>query len=201
MLGLYLSPNTLIICFTSLRVVSHYYSHVAHPKPLQLVKAGLGAGEGDAGLGLLGGVDDLAVVDDDGVPVGPLVTGPADGLGELEVGVAHEELQAGVSNRVHVSFQQSVSALTYDGVVGDGVGLAPAGHDESVVVGEEDDVVDALGLELVLVLDEGGEVGGRAGGGEGAGDGDDDDLLVGELCGRVSLRVSSVVREVAGEVA
>lgn len=75
---------------------------------------------------------------------------------------------------------------TYDGVVVDGVGLAPAGHDEGVIVGEEDDVVDALGLELVLVLDEGGKVGGRAGGGEGAGNGDDDDLLVGELYYRVS---------------
>lgn len=64
------------------------------PRPLELVKAGLRAGEGDTGLGLLGRVDDLAVVDDNGVPVGPLVAGPADGLGELEVGVAHEELQA-----------------------------------------------------------------------------------------------------------
>lgn len=52
---------------------------------------------------------------------------------------------------------------------------------------EEDDLVDALGLELVLVLDVRGQVGSRAGGGESAGDGDDDDLLVGELCCAYSL--------------
>lgn len=71
---------------------------------------------------------------------------------------------------------------THDEVVGDVVGLAPAGHDVGVVVGEEDDLVNALGLELVLLRDVAGKVGGGAGGSEGAGEGDDDDLLVLELC-------------------
>lgn len=76
---------------------------------------------------------------------------------------------------------------TYDGAIGNGVGLAPARHDEGVVVGEEDDLVNALGLELVLVLDVRRQVGSGAGGGEGAGDSDYDDLLVGELCCETSL--------------
>lgn len=70
---------------------------------------------------------------------------------------------------------------THDKVVGNLVGLAPGGHDPGVVVGDDDDLVDALGLEGVLVLDEGGDVVGGAGGGEGAGDGDEDDLFVLEV--------------------
>lgn len=43
--------------------------------------------------GLLGGVGDLAVVDDQDVAVGTaLLVSPADGLGELGLGVGEEEL-------------------------------------------------------------------------------------------------------------
>lgn len=43
---------------------------------------------------LLGGVGDLAVVNDDGVTVGTaLSVGPADGLGETGLGVGEEELE------------------------------------------------------------------------------------------------------------
>lgn len=42
---------------------------------------------------LLGGVGNLAVVDDEGVAVGPaLGVGPADALGELGLGVGEEQL-------------------------------------------------------------------------------------------------------------
>lgn len=41
---------------------------------------------------LLGGVGDLAVVDDDGVAVSTLTGEPADALGELDVGVGDEQL-------------------------------------------------------------------------------------------------------------
>lgn len=45
-------------------------------------------------LGLLGGVGDLAVVDDQDVAVGTaLLVSPADGLGELGLGVGQEELR------------------------------------------------------------------------------------------------------------
>lgn len=81
---------------------------------------------------------------------------------------------------------------THDEVVGDVVGLAPAGHDVGVVVGEEDDLVDALGLELVALSDVAGKVGGGAGRSEGAGEGDDDDLLVLELCARKSASHGSM---------
>jgi hypothetical protein len=62
---------------------------------LQLLEDGLGAGEVEAVLGdLLGGVGDLAVVDDDHVTVGAaLLISPADALGELGVGVGKEELK------------------------------------------------------------------------------------------------------------
>jgi hypothetical protein len=46
------------------------------------------------------------------------------------------------------------------------VDLAPAVEDELVVVGDEGDNVDALGLELLELLDVGREVVGGAAGGE-----------------------------------
>lgn len=72
--------------------------------------------------------------------------------------------------------------IAYDELVVDVVGLAPGGHDPGVVAGNDDDLVDALGLELGNLVDEAGDVVGGAGGGEGAGDGDEDDLFVLELC-------------------
>lgn len=72
---------------------------------------------------------------------------------------------------------------TYDGLVLDPIRLAPGRHDKGVVVGDEDDGVDALGLELVQVGQVGGDVLLLAGRGEGARDGDQDDLFVLELCG------------------
>lgn len=77
---------------------------------------------------------------------------------------------------------QSKGETTYNEVIGDPVGLAPGGHDIGVVVGDDDDMVDALGLEGGLLIDEGGDVPLGARGGESTGDGDDDDLLVLELC-------------------
>lgn len=62
---------------------------------LQLLEDRLGPGEVKAVLGgLLGGVDDLTVVDDDHVAVGAaLLISPADALGELGLGVGEEELE------------------------------------------------------------------------------------------------------------
>lgn len=62
---------------------------------LQLLEDRLGAGEIEAVLGgLLGGVDDLTVVNDDHVAVGAtLLISPADALGELGLGVGEEELE------------------------------------------------------------------------------------------------------------
>lgn len=58
---------------------------------------------------------------------------------------------------------------------------SPRGLNESVIVRDENNLVDASGLELVGVADIGGQVGVLAGGGEGSRDGHDDDLLGGEL--------------------
>lgn len=71
---------------------------------------------------------------------------------------------------------------THDEVVLGVVGLAPGGHDVRVVGGNHDNLVNALGLEGVNVLDEAGQVAGLAGGREGAGHGHDDDLFVLDLC-------------------
>ena len=74
-------------------------------------------------------------------------------------------------------------------VLGAAVDLAPSVHDERVVGGDDDDLVNALGGQLLLVLQVGRDVHGLAAGGEGAGDGDEDDLLAGELlAGVVGLR-------------
>jgi hypothetical protein len=70
-------------------------------------------------------------------------------------------------------------------VLGAAVDLAPGIHDEGIVGGDDDDEVDALGGQLVLVLEVRGDVHGLAAGGESAGDGDKHDLLAGELLGGV----------------
>lgn len=69
----------------------------------------------------------------------------------------------------------------YNRLVLDAVGLAPGGHDEGVVVGDDDDLVDALSLEVVELGLVARDVVGLAGRGESAGDGDENDLLVLEL--------------------
>lgn len=56
-----------------------------------------------------------------------------------------------------------------------------------VVGGDEDDLVDALGLEVVQLGEVGGHVGDLAGWGEGAGDGDEDYFLGGEFFAGVVL--------------
>lgn len=76
---------------------------------------------------------------------------------------------------------------THNEVILDLVRLAPSTHDKGVVVGDHDDLVDSLGLEGILLLDEGGNVLLGAGGGEGTGDGNEDDLLLLEFWRRMSV--------------
>lgn len=75
---------------------------------------------------------------------------------------------------------------TYNAVVGDTVGLSPAVHDKGIVEGNNNDLINTLGLDLVDVLGVGRNVGAGAGGGESTRDGDEDDLLVLELCSQKS---------------
>lgn len=102
--------------------------------------------------------DDLAVVDGNSVASSTLALGPANALAEAVVTGEDDE------------------------VVLDVVGLAPGRHDPGVVESNDDDLVDTLGLELVLLLDVRGQVGDLAGGGEGTRDSDQNDLFVLELC-------------------
>lgn len=76
---------------------------------------------------------------------------------------------------------------THNELILDTVGLAPAGHDVGVVESNDDNVVNALGLESLDIGGVGGDVGAGAGGGEGTGDGDEDDLLALELCEALSV--------------
>lgn len=62
------------------------------------------------------------------------------------------------------------------------VGLGPSRHNESVVVSNEDNLIDALGLELIHPGRVGRNMGGLARGGKCAGHGDYNDLLAFELC-------------------
>lgn len=67
---------------------------------------------------------------------------------------------------------------THDEVVLGVVGLAPGRHDEGIVGGNHNNLLDTLGLEGLNVLDEAGQVVGLACGCESARDGDKDNLLV-----------------------
>lgn len=55
----------------------------------------------------------------------------------------------------------------YDVVVLDAVGLGPGAHDVGVIVGNDGDDIDTLGLDLVELGDVAWKVVGRAGWGEG----------------------------------
>lgn len=70
---------------------------------------------------------------------------------------------------------------TYDEVVCNTVGLAPSTHDKGIVVGNDNDLIDALGLQSVLLFEKGRDVLLGASGREGTGDCDQDNLLVLEL--------------------
>jgi hypothetical protein len=61
---------------------------------LQLRKNTLGASQLNGALGLLlGGVDDLTMVDAEGVPGGALTSSPPNALAELDVGITSEDLE------------------------------------------------------------------------------------------------------------
>lgn len=71
---------------------------------------------------------------------------------------------------------------TYNGVILDAVGLTPSAHDERVVVGNDSDDIDTLGLEGLTVGNVTWKVGGGAGWGESSWEGEEDNFLVGPLC-------------------
>jgi hypothetical protein len=82
---------------------------------------------------------------------------------------------------------------TYNLVIGDTVGLGPTVHDKCVVDSNDDDLVNALGLNLVNVLDVGRNVRATASRSESTRDGDNDDLLVLELYSMMSVWNSSKI--------
>jgi len=85
-------------------------------------------------------------------------------------------------------------------VLGAAVDLAPGVHDEGVVGGDDNDEVDALGGELLLVLQVRRDVHGLAAGGEGARDGDQHHLLASKfLGGVVRLRQAASGRTRVGD--
>lgn len=43
---------------------------------------------------------------------------------------------------------------TYNKIILDTVGLAPSAHDKGVIVGDDDDLINALGLESIPLLEE-----------------------------------------------
>jgi hypothetical protein len=97
--------------------------------------------------------------------------------------LTHARSPAMVLGEARVAHEEGLAVL------GAAVDLAPSVHDERVVGSDDDDLVDALGRQLLLVLQGGRDVHGLAAGGESAGDRDEDDLLAGELfAGVVGLR-------------
>lgn len=95
--------------------------------------------------------------------------------GPAAVPVAHTSVPAVVLRERSVAHEEGLAVL------GAAVDLAPSVHDERIVGSDDDDLVDALGGELLLVLKVGRDVHSLAAGSESAGDGDEDDLLAGEL--------------------
>lgn len=88
---LHFKKHPALIKNQSLRQSNLFYLGIAS---LQLLVDVVGAGDLENVLGsLLGGVSDLAVVNDEGVTVGTaLSVGPADALGELGLRVGQEQL-------------------------------------------------------------------------------------------------------------
>lgn len=110
------------------------------------------------------------------------------------VPVTHTSSPAVVLGEGRVAHEESLAVL------GAAVDLAPSVHDEGVVGSNDDDLVDALGSELLLVLEVRRDVHGLAAGSESAGDGDEHDLLAGELlAGIVRLREAAGGRAGVGD--
>lgn len=78
--------------------------------------------------------------------------------------------------------KQRALGETHDEVIRNTVRLAPGAHDKGIVIGNHNDLIDTLGLQSILLLDEGGNVLLGAGGREGTRDCYQDNLLVLELC-------------------
>lgn len=99
------------------------------------------------------------------------------------VPVTHTSSPAVVLGERRVAHEEGLAVL------GAAVDLAPGIHDERVVGSDDDDLVDALGGQLLLVLEVRGNMHGLTARCECTGDGDEDDLLAGELlAGVVGLR-------------
>lgn len=99
------------------------------------------------------------------------------------IAITHTSSPAVVLGERRVTHEEGLAVL------GAAVDLAPGVHDEGVVGGDDDDLVDALGGQLLLVLQVGRDMHSLAAGGECTGDRDEDDLLAGELlAGVVGLR-------------
>jgi hypothetical protein len=77
---------------------------------------------------------------------------------------------------------------SYNRIILDAVGFSPSCHNPDIIVGDEDDLIHALGLELFTVLDERSDVGNLACWGESSGNSNQDNLLIFEL---YSLAVST----------
>lgn len=92
------------------------------------------------------------MVDQDGESLRPLTLAPANGLAERAPSVRHEELQ----NQHNLPTR--AKGRTYNVIILDAVRLAPCRHDEGIIGGNEDDLVNARGLELVHVGEVRGEV-------------------------------------------
>lgn len=69
----------------------------------------------------------------------------------------------------------------YNKVILGVVGLAPGRHDKGIVEGNDDDLINTLGLQSLDVVDEAGDVVDRASRRKGTRNGHEDDLLLAEL--------------------
>ena len=105
---------------------------------------------------------------------------------ETLAALAHAEGSA-VHGQAHGFGEGAVAVGEHgDGRAGIGI-LAPGAHHEGVVDRRAGDLVDALGLEILGLVDEAGKMLGRAGRGESAGDREKGDLAALEIIGGIDL--------------
>lgn len=106
-------------------------------------------------------IDDLKVIHDEGVTAGTMTEAHGAEIGDRADGFRELEVEVGGKDDL-------VLGLVLD---------APGGHDERVVLSQNDDLIDTLGLEAVDLLDVGWDVVHVARRSVGTGNGDNDDLL------------------------
>lgn len=119
-------------------------------------------------------INHLAMVNDESISTSPFAHGPANTLGERSIAIAQEELetrndlyQPNCSIPIFHSIfgrregrgqDKRVNRKSYDIISGNLIRFSPCAHDECIIIGNDGNDTDALGFDLLQVLDVAGEM-------------------------------------------